>query len=92
MNTSPISYKIWLLTAVITALLIHIHYGVFLITIFTTPSVELPINSLQELHDKKNDWTFSIEKDTVAEAAFRVSYKNMSINMFEQYSHCDIMI
>jgi len=67
------TYKIWLLTAMVTVLLIHIHYGAFLITIFATPTITLPINNLQELHDKNDEWTFSIEADSMAEREFRVS-------------------
>jgi len=82
-DESPVgtSYKIWLMTALVTAVLLHVYYGAFLVTIFATPTVKLPINNLQELHDKRDEWTLGLEVDSFAEQEFQVK-------LYRKLFHC----
>lgn len=66
-------YRTWLLTTVLMVAVLHVCYSSFLITMLTDNSVKLPFQNLFELHNKRERYTFGVEKDSLMELDVKYS-------------------
>ena len=64
-------YRTWLISALMTAVVLHIHYSAFLVTILASQSVSLPLRNLEELY-RDGVYSFGLEKGTFIESSFKV--------------------
>ncbi|XP_047737820.1 glutamate receptor 2 [Hyalella azteca] len=70
------SYRIWLLTALFAVVLLNVGYTSFLTAMLLSHTSELPIKTLQDIYDKKDDFSLGLVKDSSTVILFKFAEDN----------------
>ncbi|KAF2367431.1 Ionotropic glutamate receptor L-glutamate and glycine-binding domain [Trinorchestia longiramus] len=62
-----LSYRLWLLTVLVSVMVLHVSYSSSLITLLTTYKLVLPFQDLHGLYRVRDEFTLGIERGTTVE-------------------------
>ncbi|XP_047736322.1 glutamate receptor ionotropic, delta-1 [Hyalella azteca] len=75
-KSERISHRIWLLTALLACLLLNVAYSSNLTAILLSETNELPIKTLQDIYDRRSEYSLGLVGDTFAVDLFKFAGDN----------------
>ncbi|KAF2360356.1 Ionotropic glutamate receptor L-glutamate and glycine-binding domain [Trinorchestia longiramus] len=64
-------WRIWLLTELVTVVVLNVYYSCFLTAILSSDISELPIKSLQDIYERRNQYSLGLLKDSSMVETFK---------------------
>ncbi|KAA0196317.1 Ionotropic receptor 181 [Hyalella azteca] len=86
------SFRTWVLTLLLTVMVLHVSYTSSLLTMLTSNTIVLPFTDLQGLYKARNDYTLGFEPESILFGLFSVGhransgiYKDIQDNMVSRH-------
>ncbi|XP_047737821.1 glutamate receptor 3-like [Hyalella azteca] len=83
------SFRTWVLTLLLTVMVLHVSYTSSLLTMLTSNTIVLPFTDLQGLYKARNDYTLGFEPESILFGLFSRAnsgiYKDIQDNMVSRH-------
>ena len=80
-DPSSLSYRCFLLTVLMTSVILHVHYDAFLTAVLSSSVLTLPFTDLNGLYANRDKWTFGLVRDTFVESVFEAIFSIRNIRI-----------